>query len=206
MGSDVLIQRSSVGNGQSPSNSGPMFNLDPMAAAKQMAALSSAGRARRATHGPVDDKSQSPTIPFASLSSYMTPGLPANPMNHPPQTASSVSQLTTNPQQQQQQQPQQQPQHAQTPQNQAQQQLMHQLRNRQGFLQGLATFLSHRGTPLPATITGMQAPNWNPENTPWKPLEPGTEIGTFKLAGKNIDIHRLFNMVFQVGGSTKVRI
>lgn len=107
---------------------------------------------------------------------------------------------------QQQQQPQQQPQHAQTPQNQAQQQLMQQLRNRQGFLQGLATFLSHRGTPLPATITGMQAPNWNPENTPWKPLEPGTEIGTFKLAGKNIDIHRLFNMVFQVGGSTKVRI
>lgn len=139
-----------------------------------MAALNSAGRARRAAQGPTaDDNSQSPSVSFATIGSYQ-----------PPPSAAPMSM----PQQQQQQ----------------QQQLTPQQRQRQGFYQGLATFMSHRGSPLPPTVTGVQVPNFDPNNTMWKSIEPSSEIGGIKLCGKDVDLYRVFNMVLQAGGSNKV--
>jgi SWI/SNF chromatin-remodeling complex subunit SWI1 len=160
-----------------------MFNLDSVAASKQMAAE----RARR-VHGPSNgSKTQSPSFSFASTSGYQTPNSTTNPISHPQQPATSVP---MNPQQLQAQQ-------------QQMQQLAQQQRNR--FLQGLANFMAHKGSPLPPSITGISAPNFDPNTTIWKALEPGTEFGTFKLCGKNIDLQRLFNLVIQAGGSGKVR-
>jgi hypothetical protein len=169
----LLYSRQNGGNNLSPTNPASLYALDPNAAAKQMAALNSAGRARRATHGPSDDKSQSPNVSFATISSYQPPSNPtpsADPQQHPQQL---------NPQQQ---------------------------RQRQAFLHGLATFMSHRNNPLPPNVTGVPVPNFDPNTTVWKALEPGTEIGTFKLAGKNIDLFRLFNLALQAGGSNKVSL
>jgi SWI/SNF chromatin-remodeling complex subunit SWI1 len=148
-----------------------------------MAALNSAGMARRATHGPSNDNSQSPNVSFATISSYQPPiNNPA--MNQPPQSHPSLPTPTH-------------PQHP-TPQQQQQQ------RQRQSFLQGLSAFMSRGGNPLPPTVTGIAVPNWDGNSTHWKALEPGTELGTFKLAGKNIDLWKLFNLVAQAGGSVKV--
>lgn len=185
--------RQNVGNGQSPTNP-PVYNLDPSVAAKQMAALNSAAMARRATHGPSNDKSQSPSVPFATISSYQPPASAAS-MN-PPQPSHGMPGGPTLPQQQAQPQQQQQGQ---------QQQINNVQRQRVGFLQGISHFMSRAGNPLPPNITGVHVPNYDPNTSPWKLLEPGTELGTFRLSGKNIDIFKLFNVVFSNGGSSKVR-
>ena len=165
-----------------------------MAAAKQMAALNAAGKARRATHGPSDDKTQSPNVSFATISNYQPPS-GSTSMSHP-QSSFPITATPMNPQQQQQQQQQQGPQQVHQP--------SMQQRNRQGFLHGLATFMSHRNTPLPSSITGFPIPTYDHNNSIWKALEPGTELGAFKLCGKSIDLYRLFNTILQAGGSSKV--
>lgn len=74
----------------------------------------------------------------------------------------------------------------------------------QGFLQSLARIMAGRNTPLPPSITGVQVP-YDPATSPWKGLEPASEIGGFRLAGKDVDLFLLYGLVHQAGGANKVQ-
>jgi len=74
-----------------------------------------------------------------------------------------------------------------------------------GFLQGLHNLMASRNTPLPPQLTGVPSPHYDPATSPWSMFEPGTEIGTFRLAGKNVNLFKLWGLVFQHGGYDAVR-
>ncbi|KAJ7630741.1 hypothetical protein FB45DRAFT_916453 [Roridomyces roridus] len=74
------------------------------------------------------------------------------------------------------------------------------LKQRQyGFLNGLARIMVGRNTPLPPALTGVDTPSYDPANTQWKILEPA-EVGAFRLAGRDIELFKLWGIVFQAGG------
>ncbi|KAI8995524.1 hypothetical protein BD414DRAFT_479785 [Trametes punicea] len=87
----------------------------------------------------------------------------------------------------------------------AMQQQVYQQRKR-NWLNGLATLMVQRGTPLPPQLTGVPfPPNYDPANMPWKSLEVSpTDIGVIRLAGKDVDLFRLWTMIIQAGGGHKV--
>lgn len=82
------------------------------------------------------------------------------------------------------------------------------LKQRQrNFLNGLTSVMSAKGTPLPPALTGIQNPEYDPNTSHWKILEPSThEIGAFRLAGKDVDLFKLWGLVFQAGGHERVRL
>ena len=73
----------------------------------------------------------------------------------------------------------------------------------QSFLNGLAKIMIAGNTPLPPSVTGLQYP-YDPETSPWKALEPASEVGGFKLAGKDVDLFKLWGLVYHEGGAAKV--
>lgn len=79
----------------------------------------------------------------------------------------------------------------------------HHQRKRQ-FLIGLANIQSQRGTPLPPQLTGAQTPNYDPNNSPWRPFDVGSEPGNVRLAGKEVDLFKLWALVLSNGGGQKV--
>ena len=73
------------------------------------------------------------------------------------------------------------------------------------FLASLATVHHTRGTPLPPALTAVQYPaNYDPASSQWKTLECSNEPGAFRLAGKDIDLFKLWCIVCQLGGGQKV--
>ena len=74
----------------------------------------------------------------------------------------------------------------------------------QGFLQGLATNFAKRGHPLPPALTGVAFPNYDPTNTPWSIVEAGSEVGTFKLVGKDVNLFKFWGLAIQQGGAQAV--
>ena len=74
----------------------------------------------------------------------------------------------------------------------------------QGFLQGLAGLMAKRNTPLPPSLTGIPYSNYDPSNTLWSIIEPSPEIGSFRLAGRDVDLFKLWGLVFQQGGGHTV--
>jgi SWI/SNF chromatin-remodeling complex subunit SWI1 len=80
------------------------------------------------------------------------------------------------------------------------------LKQRQrNFLNGLSSVMAAKGTPLPPNLTGVPNAQYDPNTSPWKALEPSTtEVGAFRLAGKDVDLFRLWGLVFQAGGHAKV--
>jgi SWI/SNF chromatin-remodeling complex subunit SWI1 len=73
----------------------------------------------------------------------------------------------------------------------------------QQFLSSLAKVHESRKTPLPPSITGIPT-QFDPNTSQWKNLEPSSEVGGFKLAGRDIDLLRLWTLVLQFGGSAKL--
>jgi SWI/SNF chromatin-remodeling complex subunit SWI1 len=74
----------------------------------------------------------------------------------------------------------------------------------QSFLQGLATSFAKRGHPLPPTLTGINFPNYDPTTTSWSVIEPGSEVGTFKLVGKDVNLFKFWGLAIQQGGGQAV--
>ncbi|KAF7339818.1 hypothetical protein MVEN_01898300 [Mycena venus] len=70
-----------------------------------------------------------------------------------------------------------------------------------GFLNGLARIMAQRNTPLPPALTGVDTPTYDPNSSQWKMVEPA-EVGAFRLAGRDIELFKLWSMVFQAGGGT----
>ena len=78
---------------------------------------------------------------------------------------------------------------------------------KRSWLQGLASLMTQRGTPLPPMLTGVPfPPNYDPAHMPWKSLEVSqTDIGVIRLAGKDVDLYRLWGIVVNYGGGQAVR-
>jgi SWI/SNF chromatin-remodeling complex subunit SWI1 len=190
--------------------------LDP-AAAKQMAAMNDANRPRMANTRPNIlpgiGSSPAPFLPGNQSMGLTAPaiahdlsGLPAmvgNPSNFQPSNHPSIPQhvnSATNPALLD---------PAMSQPNMAARQMANSnqqsafLRQR-NFLAGLASVMTRRGTPLPPALTGV-ASNYDPNDTPWKSIEtsPG-QIGSFRLAGKDVDLLKLWSTVFPAGGGAKV--
>ena len=77
---------------------------------------------------------------------------------------------------------------------------------RKQFLYGLGNVMLQRGVPLPPQLTGVPYPaTYDPSTSPWRSLEiSNTDIGVVRLAGKEVDLYKLWALVQQAGGGTKV--
>lgn len=186
-------------NFESPSH----MNLDASAAAKQMASLSAVGLARLAKVPP-GPSAVHPQPPQSGSASYMamnghsagfdsSGGNPFGVSNSYPNIQGSNS--------------------APMPLTMAdlagvnrQQPPAATLKQRQrNFLNGLNSVMAAKNSPLPPALTGVPNPQYDPSTSLWKTLEPSTtEIGAFRLAGKDVDLFKLWGLVFQAGGHAKV--
>lgn len=72
------------------------------------------------------------------------------------------------------------------------------------FLNGLANVMSKRNTPLPPALTGLPTPDYDHTNSPWKLIEPSSEVGSFRLAGKDVNLFKLWGLVQHNGGGHAV--
>ncbi|GJE86009.1 ARID/BRIGHT DNA binding domain-containing protein [Phanerochaete sordida] len=81
-----------------------------------------------------------------------------------------------------------------------------QQQRRKQFLIGLGNVMLQRNVPLPPQLTGMPyPPGYDPSTSPWRSLEvSNADIGVFRLAGKDIDMFRLWAVVSSAGGSGKL--
>ncbi|KAI0757114.1 hypothetical protein C8Q80DRAFT_1265086 [Daedaleopsis nitida] len=73
---------------------------------------------------------------------------------------------------------------------------------KRSWLQGLGTLMAQRNLPLPPQLTGVPfPPGYDPVNMPWKSLEVSpTDLGVIRLAGKDVDLFRLWGIVINNGG------
>uniref|UniRef100_A0A0W0G2R4 ARID domain-containing protein n=1 Tax=Moniliophthora roreri TaxID=221103 RepID=A0A0W0G2R4_MONRR len=69
------------------------------------------------------------------------------------------------------------------------------------FLASLASFMMKQNTPLPPALTGIPVQNYDPATSMFNDLEPSSEPGSFRLAGKDVDLFKLWAAVYQRGGS-----
>ncbi|KAJ2928818.1 hypothetical protein H1R20_g8288, partial [Candolleomyces eurysporus] len=60
--------------------------------------------------------------------------------------------------------------------------------------------MAKRNIPLPPFLTGVPVPNYDQARSPWAAIEPGSEIGSFKLADKDVNLFKLWGLVFAHGG------
>ncbi|KAF5377667.1 hypothetical protein D9615_005273 [Tricholomella constricta] len=181
----------------------PYFNnLDPTQAAKQMAALTAASQARIANSRPtplLNPPSGTNSAPF--LGGTIPPNYPA--ANYDPSSGSSTQHATF-----------QMPNNLPTSNSSSfLDSMSHQAsrnvpqsnnttlkQRQQGFMNGLANVMATLGTPLPPSLTGVPTPSYDPNTSRWKHLEPSSEIGFLRLAGKDINLFKLWGSVFQSGG------
>ncbi|KAI0048347.1 hypothetical protein FA95DRAFT_1490953 [Auriscalpium vulgare] len=71
------------------------------------------------------------------------------------------------------------------------------------FLQGLANVHNNRKQPLPPALTGVPyPPGFDPHFSKWSQIEV-SGLGTFSLAGRDVDLFKLWNMVHTNGGGFK---
>ncbi|EKM60949.1 uncharacterized protein PHACADRAFT_83217 [Phanerochaete carnosa HHB-10118-sp] len=84
--------------------------------------------------------------------------------------------------------------------------MQQQQQRKKQFLVGLGNVMLQRGVPLPPQLTGLPyPPGYDPSTSPWRSLEvSNADLGVFRLAGKDIDIFRLWALVLSSGGSMKL--
>ena len=71
------------------------------------------------------------------------------------------------------------------------------------LLRMIAELYNRKGTPLPPALTGVQTPTWNPATSPFR-FELGSERGVIKLGGQDVDLFKLWQILFASGLSAKV--
>jgi SWI/SNF chromatin-remodeling complex subunit SWI1 len=76
---------------------------------------------------------------------------------------------------------------------------------REDFLKFVAHVMTTRQTPLPSTITGIPSA-YDPASSQWNTIEPTAEPGGFRLAGKDVDLFKLWQLVLSNGGHSKVSL
>ncbi|EPQ60847.1 hypothetical protein GLOTRDRAFT_118924 [Gloeophyllum trabeum ATCC 11539] len=210
-----FLQGSPSHNGQEGSQ---FYSLDPSAAAKQMAALNAANLAKMTNRSAPGGTS----VPFLGTSSINQPNLLSRPdassSGHDPNSISNPTIPLFNLQAQ--------PHHATSPPNNTifpgtpdsqmtqpglpphanalmlQQQ---QQQKRRNFLQSLAHVHNVRNAPLPPALTGIPSANYDPSTSPWKALDiSSNDVGVIRVAGRDVDLFRLWTAVNGAGGAQKV--
>lgn len=80
------------------------------------------------------------------------------------------------------------------------------LKQRQrNFYSSLAQLMTTRGTPLPPGIVGFPWPQgYDPASSPFKVIEQGSEPGFFRLAGKDVNLFKLWTTIMAAGGANKI--
>lgn len=182
-------------------------NMDPTQAAKQMAALSAASQARIANTRPMpfvspqSGTNSAPLLGGTNLPGYMSSNYDLSsgsssqqtafqmPNNHPPSTSPSLVD----------------PMSQSLPRTMPPSTGTSFLQRRQGFLNALANVMASMGTPLPPALTGFPSPNFDPSSSKWKNLELSSEIGTIRIAGRDVGLFQLWGAVIQSGGGQAVR-
>ncbi|KAL9716105.1 hypothetical protein Ac2012v2_000550 [Leucoagaricus gongylophorus] len=71
----------------------------------------------------------------------------------------------------------------------------------QSFLNGLASVMAKRNTPLPPSLTGVPSPGYDPASSPWSYIEPSSQIGSFRLANHDVSLFKLWGLAMQYGGA-----
>lgn len=196
----------------------PFFNLDSNAAAKQMAALNVVNMQRQLTNTyprqPVPSPSQIPlggTTPGSFLGGIASTYNQSNAFQPPIQDAPPTMQFSPHPSLQ----PAFSPVHnlqpnpasfdPSMPSSNVPPRHPPMIKSKQRFLVSLANVHLTRGTPLPPTLTTVPyPPNYDLASSPWKNVECSTEVGAFRLAGKDVDLFRLWGIVLHFGGGQKV--
>lgn len=64
--------------------------------------------------------------------------------------------------------------------------------------------MAKRGAPLPPQLTGIPSPTYDSTNTTWGIIECSKEVGSFVLAGKDVDLFKLWGLAIQSGGGQSV--
>lgn len=77
-------------------------------------------------------------------------------------------------------------------------------RGRPVLLRMIAELYNRKGTPLPPALTGVQSPAWNPATSSFR-FELGSERGIIKLASQDVDLFKLWQIIFASGLSSKVK-
>lgn len=75
---------------------------------------------------------------------------------------------------------------------------------RRAFLFGLANVMAGKGTPLPPSFTGVPAEGYDPNTSMWRNIDMADELGSFRLAGKTVDLFTVWMHVQAAGGSQNV--
>ncbi|KAK7064389.1 hypothetical protein R3P38DRAFT_2824227 [Favolaschia claudopus] len=165
---------------------GGYMNLDPSQAARQMAAISAANQHRSraslvggTSSGPYLGGINVPHDPATTISNFNLPNTQGLPQGLPHALDSPMNPAARNP--------------AQPPVSIQQRQA--------GFLNTLARIMAQRGTPLPPALSGTDTPSYDPNTSQWKMVEPAA-IGAFRLAGRDIELFKLWSLVFSAGGGS----
>lgn len=74
----------------------------------------------------------------------------------------------------------------------------------QGFLKFLIQVMGSRNLVLPPFITGSNNPPYDPNNSSFGWLEPGSYTGAIKVLDKDVDVYKFWHLVFNAGTSVKV--
>ncbi|KAG6836813.1 hypothetical protein H0H93_002835 [Arthromyces matolae] len=158
--------------------------MDATQAAKQMAALSAVSQARIANTRPVTLPSGTNSAPLFGAT------VPPGPHTISSSSSSSSSAIDSIPQ--------------------TISRLPTSMNNntfaqrRQNFLHQLASVMASAGTPLPPALIGAPSPNFDPSSSKWKNIELSSEVGTIRLAGRDVGLLQLWGIVFQSGGGHAV--
>ena len=78
------------------------------------------------------------------------------------------------------------------------------MQRKRSFLNGLASIFHQRNAPLPPALTGIpNPPGFDSTTSQWKALDISDQ-GVIRLAGKDVDLYKLWALVFQAGGGVQV--
>ncbi|KZV86442.1 hypothetical protein EXIGLDRAFT_840787 [Exidia glandulosa HHB12029] len=75
----------------------------------------------------------------------------------------------------------------------------------QNFFKFVAQYMNTRGLVLPPFISGLNTPPYDPNGSPFAWLEPGSHMSTVKVADRDVDLFKLWQLVWSGGTSQKVR-
>ncbi|KZV86439.1 hypothetical protein EXIGLDRAFT_752822 [Exidia glandulosa HHB12029] len=76
----------------------------------------------------------------------------------------------------------------------------------QNFFKFVAQYMNTRGLVLPPFISGLNTPPYDPNGSPFAWLEPGSHMSTVKVADRDVDLFKLWQLVWSGGTSQKRRI
>ncbi|KZV86435.1 hypothetical protein EXIGLDRAFT_840781, partial [Exidia glandulosa HHB12029] len=75
----------------------------------------------------------------------------------------------------------------------------------QNFFKFVAQYMNTRGLVLPPFISGLNTPPYDPNGSPFAWLEPGSHMSTVKVADRDVDLFKLWQLVWSGGTSQKAR-